>query len=82
MFFDFVMAKWLLVSDVVQLMQVPEATIYRWIRQGDIPCIVRSGKYYFKKARLVSATGVDRISISSLIHSASAIDLKFETKLK
>ncbi len=54
MFFDFVMAKWLLVSDVVQLMQVPEATIYRWIRQGDIPCIVRSGKYYFKKSTLFS----------------------------
>ena len=48
------MAKWLLVSDVVQLMHVPEATIYRWIRQGDIPCVVRSGKYYFKQSTLFS----------------------------
>ena len=48
------MAKWLLVSDVVQLLHVPEATIYRWIRQGDIPCVVRSGKYYFKQSTLFS----------------------------
>jgi len=48
------MAKWLLVSDVVQLLRVPEATIYRWIRQGDIPCSVRSGKYYFKQSTLFS----------------------------
>ena len=48
------MAKWLLVSDVVQLLHVPEATIYRWIRQGDIPCVVRSGNYYFKQTTLFS----------------------------
>ena len=48
------MAKWLFVSDVVQLLHVPEATIYRWIRQGDIPCVVRSGKYYFKQSTLFS----------------------------
>ena len=54
MFFELSMAKWLLVSDVVQLLHVPEATIYRWIRQGDIPCVVRSGKYYFKQSTLFS----------------------------
>ena len=48
------MAKWLLVSDVVQLLHVPEATIFRWIRQGDIPCVLRSGKYYFKQSTLFS----------------------------
>ena len=48
------MAKWLLVSDVVQLLHVPEATIVRWIRQGDIPCVVRGGKYYFKQSTLFS----------------------------
>ena len=48
------MAKWLLVSEVVQLLHVPEATIYRWIRQGDIPCVVRRGKYYFKQSTLFS----------------------------
>ena len=48
------MAKWLFVSDVVQLLRVPEATIYRWVRQGDIPCVVRSGKYYFNQSTLFS----------------------------
>ena len=48
------MSKWLRVADVVQLLHVPEATIYRWIRQGDIPCIVRRGKHYFNQSTLVS----------------------------
>ena len=48
------MAKWLIVSDVVELLNVPEATIYRWIRQGDIPCVVRRGKYYFNQSTLVT----------------------------
>ena len=48
------MAKWLMVSDVVQLLHVPEATIYRWIRQGDIPCVVRRGKHYFNQSTLVT----------------------------
>jgi len=48
------MAKWLIVSDVVQLLHVPEATIYRWIRQGDIPRVVRRGKHYFNQATLVT----------------------------
>jgi predicted DNA-binding transcriptional regulator AlpA len=48
------MAKWLVVSDVVQLLHVPEATIYRWIRQGDIPCVVRRGKHYFNQSTLVT----------------------------
>ena len=48
------MAKWLLISDVVQLLHVPEATVYRWIRQGDIPCVVRSEEYYFKQSTLFS----------------------------
>ena len=48
------MAKWLFVSDVVQLLRVPEATIYRWVRQGDIPCVIRSGKYYFNQSTLFS----------------------------
>ena len=48
------MAKWLIVSDVVQLLHVPEATIFRWIRQGDIPCVLRRGKYYFNQSTLVT----------------------------
>ncbi|SVC33974.1 uncharacterized protein METZ01_LOCUS286828 [marine metagenome] len=48
------MSMWLTVADVVQLLHVPEATIFRWIRQGDIPCIVRRGKHYFNQSTLVS----------------------------
>ena len=48
------MSKWLVVTDVVQLLHVPEATIYRWIRQGDIPCFIRRGKYYFNQSTLIS----------------------------
>ena len=48
------MTKWLIVADVVKLLHVPEATIYRWIRQGDIPCVVRRGKHYFNQSTLVT----------------------------
>ena len=48
------MSRWLTIGDVEQLLHVPEATIYRWIRQGDIPCIVRRGKHYFNKSTIVS----------------------------
>ena len=50
----FFMAKWLTVSDVVRLLHVPEGTIYRWIRQGDIPCVVRKNKYYFNQSTLLT----------------------------
>ena len=57
------MAKWLFVSDVVQLLRVPEATIYRWVRQGDIPCVVRNGKYYFNQSTLFSWAESKHINI-------------------
>ena len=39
-----------------------------------------SGNITLRKAKLVSATDVDRISIRSLTHSASYFDLKLEVK--
>ena len=48
------MAKWLIVSDLVELLNVPEATIYRWIRQGDIPSVVRHGKYFFNQSTMLT----------------------------
>ena len=48
------MEKWLMVADVVKMLQVPEGTIYRWIRQGDIPCIERRGEYIFNQSTIVS----------------------------
>ena len=41
-----------------------------------------SGNITLRKIKLVSATGVDRISIGSLTHSANAVDLKLEAKRK
>ena len=37
-----------------------------------------SGNVTLKKVKLIAATGVDRISVGSITHSVSAIDLKFE----
>jgi len=37
-----------------------------------------SGNVNLKSVKKISATGVDRISIGSITHSASAVDLKFE----
>ena len=37
-----------------------------------------SGNISLKKVKLVAATGVDRISVGSITHSAAAIDLKLE----
>ncbi len=72
------MAKWLFVSDVVQLLRVPEATIYRWVRQGDIPCVVRSGKYYFKQSTLFSWAESKHIHIHE--HLLERKDNKNEVK--
>jgi len=48
------MNKWLMVTDVVKMLQVPEGTIYRWIKQGDIPCIERRGEYIFNQSTLIT----------------------------
>ena len=37
-----------------------------------------SGNISLKKIKLVASTGVDRISVGSITHSAPAIDLKLE----
>ncbi len=46
------MNKLLEVSDVVKMLRVPKGTIFRWIKQGDIPCIERNGIYIFNKSTL------------------------------
>ena len=37
-----------------------------------------SGNIDLKKAKLIASTGVDRISVGSITHSAAAVDLKLE----
>ena len=41
-----------------------------------------SGNITLRRVRLISATGVDRISVGSLTHSANAIDFKLEAERK
>ena len=48
------MAKWLTIIDVQNLLHVPKTTIQRWVRQGNLPCTERSGKYYFNRETLLS----------------------------
>ena len=37
-----------------------------------------SGNVTLKKVKLIAATGVNRISVGSITHSVSAVDLKLE----
>ncbi len=39
-------------SEAAQLLQIPESTVRRWVRQGYIPCTYRSGKYVFNPKTL------------------------------
>ncbi len=42
------------VADVVQLLRIPEPTLQRWIRLGEIPCTLRNGEYLFRKETLIA----------------------------
>ena len=37
----------LTIPEAVNLLNIPEGTIKRWIRQGAIPCVYREGRYLF-----------------------------------
>ena len=59
------MGKWLMIADVVKMLQVPEGTIYRWIKQGDIPCIERRGDYIFNQSTIVTWAASKNILLKS-----------------
>ena len=42
------------IKDVARLMDLPEITIMRWIRQGKIPFRIKNGRYVFDKEELIS----------------------------
>ncbi|MGA1597728.1 MAG: PTS sugar transporter subunit IIA [bacterium] len=42
------------VPEVVQLLRVPESTIKRWIRLGEIPCALKNGEYVFRRDTLLA----------------------------
>ena len=74
------MAKWLMVSDVVHMLHVPEATVYRWIRQGDIPCIVRRGKHYFNQSTLLTWADSKHIFLKEKISAKNKIEKRIIPK--
>ncbi len=51
------------VKDVARLMDLPEITIMRWIRQGKIPFYVKNGKYVFDKDQLISWARLHNITL-------------------
>jgi PTS system nitrogen regulatory IIA component len=48
------MNRLLTLSEVVHLLRVPEATIRRWIRQGELPCTMRQGAPLFHHSTLLA----------------------------
>lgn len=57
------MSKNLSISQVVKLLQVPEATIKRWIKQGVIPYTIHNNQHVFEKETLISWADSKRIYV-------------------
>ena len=51
------------VRDVAKLMDLPEITILRWIKQGKIPFYLKNGKYVIDKKKLVSWAKLHNIKL-------------------
>jgi len=54
----------LTVRDAAQLLNVTEKTIYRWIKQGNIPAYQISDQYRFNRAELLEWATSRRINVS------------------
>jgi len=54
----------LTVRDAAQLLKVTEKTIYRWIRQGNIPAYQISDQYRFNRAELLEWATSRKINVS------------------
>lgn len=51
------------VKDVARMMDLPEITILRWIRQGKIPFYIKNGRYVFDEKQLISWAKMHNISL-------------------
>ena len=51
------------VKDVAKLLDLPEITILRWIKQGKIPFYLKDGKYVIDKKRLISWARLHNIKL-------------------
>lgn len=56
-------------EEVVTRLQVSEETVYRWIRQGAIPCVYRQGTYHFEESVIESWAHSKGIALSSSLRS-------------
>ena len=59
------MAQMLTIPEVVNLLRVPETTIRRWMKQGELPCTIRNGKPVVNKATLISWAEAKHLRLSS-----------------
>jgi len=59
----------LYVKDAAKLLSVSEKTIYRWIKQGDIPFYRVQGSYRFSRAELLTWVGDQRRGVSGDAHN-------------
>lgn len=51
------------VKDVARLMDLPEITILRWIKQGKIPFYLRNGRYVINQKKLASWAKLHNIAL-------------------
>jgi PTS system nitrogen regulatory IIA component len=64
----------LLVKDAAHLFDVPETTIYRWIKQGSIPAYRLKEQYRFNNAEILEWATARRIPVSPEIFREAGAD--------
>ena len=77
------------IKDIVDLLQVTEKTVYRWIKEGKIPCYRINHQYRFNKAEinewilshkiefsssLINLGITDRYSLTSLVEKGGIVN--------
>ena len=67
------MARWLTIVDVERLLHVPEATIQRWIREGNLPCTEHKGKYFFDRETLLSWARSKQIHVEHTVRKSRRV---------
>ena len=64
------------VKEAAEHFNVHRATIYRWIKQGDIPCIERRGKYIFNPSTIETWAASKHILLKSKPLYETSLDNK------